>query len=322
MSSTVSVSTSVADRELAASRKQCRDIARSHYENFVVASVLLPRRMRQPFYDVYAFCRAADDAADESASTAAANEALASFRISIANIYSGGEVTGPFVALAETVRRFHLPRKPFDDLLDAFVQDQTVHRYRDESMLLDYCCRSANPVGRIVLALGGCDTESHFRLSDDICTGLQLANFWQDVTRDFAIGRVYLPESVMHRHGFDAAVLAETITHSRPTPACVRDAIAEQCDRARGRLRRGRTLVATVPRWLAADVELFVRGGLATLDAIARIQYDVLRYRPKVSKRKQAWLVASTFVRGVMGRPHGNGTGDEAIAPVTGGSHQ
>ncbi len=132
---------------LAVSRELCREIACSHYENFVVASVLLPRQMRQPFYDVYAFCRAADDAADESASTAAAYALLENFRSSVTSIYGGGAVSGQFVALADTVRRFRLPRQPFDDLLDAFVQDQTVHRYHDEPSLLDYCRRSANPVG-------------------------------------------------------------------------------------------------------------------------------------------------------------------------------
>lgn len=262
----------------------------------MVASVLLPRRMRQPFYDIYAFCRAADDAADESATPAEARTSLANFRNSIGNIFSPGEVSGQFLALADTVRQFNLPRKPFDDLLDAFVQDQSVHRYQDETALLDYCCHSANPVGRMVLALGGCHTAEHARLSDEICTALQLVNFWQDVTRDYAIGRIYLPAEVMQRHGFDESLIADTIEQSRPTPACVRAAIAEQCDHTRDRFQRGHSLVALVPRWLAADVELFVLGGLATLDAIAQTNYDVLRYRPQVSKAKQAWLVARSFV--------------------------
>lgn len=258
--------------------------------------------MRQPFYDVYAFCRMADDAADESVSSAAAMTSLASFRNSIASIYSSGEVTGPFIALADTVRRFGLPRQPFDDLLDAFVQDQSVHRYHDEPSLLDYCRRSANPVGRIVLAMAGCDSEEATRRSDEICTGLQLANFWQDVTCDYSIGRIYLPTSVMHRHGFDESLIAETLDRGQPTPSCIRDAIAEQCERARGGLDRGRALVSLVPRWLAADVELFALGGLATLDAIAKAKYDVLRYRPRVSRRVQGWLLARTFVRGLTSR--------------------
>lgn len=290
------------DSELADSRRLCREIACSHYENFVVASVLLPRPMRQPFYNVYAFCRAADDAADESITPAAARTSLEHFRSSIADIYSGSEVSGQFLALADTVRQFDLARKPFDDLLDAFVQDQSVHRYRDEPELLNYCCRSANPVGRIVLAMGGCLTAEHARLSDDVCTGLQLANFWQDVTRDYAIGRIYLPATAMQRHGFDESMIAETITRSRPTPPCIRAAIAEQCDRARDRFQRGRSLVAIVPRWLAADIELFVLGGLATLDAIAKTNYDVLRQRPQVSKAKQAWLIARTWIGGMTKR--------------------
>ncbi len=281
--------------ELTASRKLCRTIARSHYENFVVASVLLPRQMRQPFYDIYAFCRAADDAADDSASPETARESLAEFRRSIANVFDFEEVSGQFVALAATVQRFRLPRRPFDDLLDAFVQDQTVQRYDDESSLLHYCRRSANPVGRIVLAMGGCDCDEQVRLSDEICTALQLANFWQDIRRDYAIGRIYLPASVMQRHGFDETLLADTIDHTRATPQCVRTAIANQCDQARERFHRGRALIGLVPRWLAADIELFILGGLATLDAIAKSKYDVLRHRPRVSKRTQAWLVARTF---------------------------
>ncbi|TWT64706.1 All-trans-phytoene synthase [Allorhodopirellula solitaria] len=260
--------------------------------------------MRQPFFDVYAFCRTADDAADESASPAEATEALAKFRRSIAGLFDGGEVAGPFLALAVTVRRFDLPRKPFDDLLDAFVQDQSVHRYSDESQLWDYCRRSANPVGRLVLAMAGCDSDEHYCLSDEICTALQLANFWQDVGRDYAIGRIYLPESVMQRHGFDESVIANTIERAQPTPGRVREAIAEQCDCARDRFERGRPLARIVPPWLAADIDLFALGGLATLDAIAKLDYDVLQHRPQVPKRTQAGFVMRALMRRLTAWSH------------------
>ncbi len=150
--------------------------------------------------------------------------------------------------------------------------------------------------------MAGCDTAEHVRLSDEICTALQLANFWQDVTRDYSIGRIYLPATVMQRHGFDESLIADTIDRGRPTPSCVRDAIAEQSDRTRASFDRGRALVAIVPRWLAADIELFTLGGVATLDAIAKSKYDVLRHRPRVSKRVQGWLIARTFIRGLTTR--------------------
>ncbi|MCM2373380.1 squalene synthase HpnC [Aporhodopirellula aestuarii] len=283
--------------QLAASRRQCRDIARSHYENFLVGSLLLPRRMRQPFFDVYAFCRTADDLADESESAAVASASLAKYRDCLARIYDDQNVEGLFIALADTIRQFRLPRQPFDDLLDAFVQDQTVHRYHDEDSLLKYCARSANPVGRLVLAMGESDSDENVRLSDEICTALQLANFWQDVARDYAIGRIYLPATVMTDHGFDETLIEQTIKTGQSTPRCFRDAIASQCARTRERFERGRTLPAKLPKWLAADIELFIHGGLATLDAIERIDCDVLRRRPTVSKGKQAYLFARALLR-------------------------
>jgi len=288
--------------QITASRRQCRLIARAHYENFLVASVLLPRAMRQSFYHLYAFCRTADDLADESANSADALAGIAEYREQIRRVFEGGELNGIFIALAQTVEQFSLPRQPFDDLLDAFVDDQSVNRYRDEAQLLNYCRRSANPVGRLVLGLAaadsaGCDDETNRRLSDEICTGLQLANFWQDVARDYQIGRIYLPQSVMRRHGFDESDLRSTIDQQNPTPAPVRAAIAEQCAIARTKFESGKALIGRVPSWLAADVELFIGGGLATLDAIERINHDVLRQRVRVSKWRQAWMVGRVFFR-------------------------
>ncbi|TWU01624.1 squalene synthase HpnC [Neorhodopirellula pilleata] len=288
--------------QVAASSRECRRIARGHYENFLVASVLLPRSMRQPFYHLYAFCRTADDLADESPTPEAALAGIAEFREQIRRVFEGGELKGIFIALAQTVGRFDLPRKPFDDLLDAFVDDQSIHRYRDETELLNYCRRSANPVGRLVLALAAvesadCVDENNLRLSDQVCTGLQLANFWQDVARDYRIGRIYLPQTVMQRHGFDETALQSTLQHQRPTPTAVRAAIAEQCVIARNKFDSGRPLIGRVPSWLAADIELFIRGGLATLDAIERIDYDVLRKRVRVGKLRQAWLVGRVLIR-------------------------
>lgn len=289
---------------LANSRKECKRIATSHYENFLVASVLLPRSLRQPFFDVYAFCRTADDVADESPDVETAIDGIAEYRTQIGRIYEGAPVSGIFIALAETIGELKLPRKPFDDLLDAFVQDQSIDRYDDESQLIDYCQRSANPVGRLVLAMAQCDNEENVQLSDQVCTGLQLANFWQDVARDFQIGRIYLPSSIMSRFGFDEEMIRVGVS-TRTTATPVKKAIAHQCAEARKRFTAGLPLIEKVPPWLAADVELFIRGGLATLNEIEKTGYDVLRQRVRVGKLHQAWMVGRilfkrTFTRGSL----------------------
>jgi phytoene/squalene synthetase len=152
--------------------------------------------------------------------------------------------------------------------------------------LLDYCRRSANPVGRMVLCLGGCLNDENASLSDQICSGLQLANFWQDVARDFGIGRVYLPADEMSRWHVTEAMLEES-----SAPTALRQLLASECNRAEQFLRSGLRLASCVPRWLASDVKLFAHGGLATLEAIRRIDFDVLRVRPVVSKWRQLGLV-------------------------------
>lgn len=321
----------ISTEQLSKARKHTRRIARSHYENFLVGSALLPRHMRQAFFDLYAFCRTADDWADESASPDQAVSGLEDYRRRIAGLFttpidaplaSGlgqrGELAKPpdsqevswlFTALADTVSRFQLPRQPFDDLLDAFMQDQTVRRYRDEVELQEYCRRSANPVGRLILAMAGCDSAENVRLSDEICSALQLANFWQDMARDYAADRIYLPGSVMRKHGFDESRIAATIQQRRKTPACIRAALAQECERARAGFERGRAIVHHVPRWLAADLELFLRGGFGTLDAIERIDFDVLRHRPVVSKTQQAYWLTHTWLRTIFNRSRRRGGG-------------
>lgn len=287
-------------RRQAAGLKKARaataKIAKSHYENFLVASVLLPRRLRQPFYDVYAFCRIADDLADESPTPQIATKRLADFQRQLDAAFAGSPDSDLFVALADTAIAFDLPKTPFDDLLAAFRQDQVKTRYDDHAELADYCRRSANPVGRIVLMLGGVKDAESIALSDQICTGLQLANFWQDVARDHAIGRIYLPESDRNEFGVTEAMIAEGIAN-RATPAPVRELIRFQCDRAEGYFRRGLPLAGRVPGWLAADVRLFAHGGLATLAAVRRIDFDVLRVRPKVGKATQMMMLARAAAR-------------------------
>jgi len=310
---------------LTASRRWTRRLARSRRENFVVVSMLLPRRMRQPFYDLYAFCRTADDVADESKNDAEAIERLAEYRRWIDFVFSAIETAGDetvghgaaktrrdpdrsvaavagirwpagtpalFPAFADTVARYRLPKRPLDDLLDAFVADQHHRPYPTLDALLQYCRCSADPVGRLILSLGGCLDEETAVLSDSICTGLQLVNFWQDVRRDASIGRIYVPLEIMDRFGWTASDLRHAIAENRPTPPEIRQAIAHLCEDARTRLQSGLPLAGLVPRWLANDVRLFAHGGLATVAAIEAIDFDVLRQRPVVPRRTQLRLVA------------------------------
>src|SRR4051794_22415222 len=179
---------------LSQARAYCARLTHGHYENFSVVSWLLPRRLHRPFHSVYAYCRWADDLADETGGGPRALELLRWWKRQLLRCYEG-EATHPvFIALLPTIRAFRIPPRPFLDLLFAFEQDQLVKRYPSYEQLLDYCRCSANPVGRLVLYLCGLFTPERAELSDRVCTGLQLANFWQDVARDWDIGRVYLPE--------------------------------------------------------------------------------------------------------------------------------
>lgn len=268
----------------------CRKIATGQYENFLVASAFLPKKMRQPFYNIYAFCRTADDIADLSPSSEIAKNELIRWREMLRACFEGDASEPIFVALRDTAAKFSLPMAPFDDLLTAFLQDQVKTRYETFAELIQYCRYSANPVGRIVLQLAGVDSDRNFVLSDSICTGLQLANHWQDVARDYQAGRVYLPSEDLNRFDID---VRELFTQSQR--GAFRDLIMFQCDRARGFLRDGLPLAEHVPSWLANDVRLFAHGGLATLDEIAGIDHDVLSRRPVVSKSKQVRLMVAAF---------------------------
>ncbi len=180
---------------LARGRRYCRRLARRHYENFTVASLLLPRYLRQHFYNIYAYCRWADDLADEAGDPRRAMDLLGWWEKQLHGCYRGQWSHPVFVALGDTIRKFNIPPDPFVNLLVAFRQDQQVTRYETFDHLLNYCRYSANPVGRLILHLGECGTAEREVLADSICTGLQLANFWQDVARDWDRGRIYLPLS-------------------------------------------------------------------------------------------------------------------------------
>jgi len=269
----------------------CKRLALSHYENFLVASVFLPRPMRQPFYNVYAFCRTADDIADETADPVVATNELRRWQNLLASCRDGHSSEPIFVALGDTIRRFDLSIEPFDNLLRAFLRDQTETRYESFHELLAYCRWSADPVGRIVLRLAAADSPENVRWSDSICTGLQLANHWQDVGRDLQSGRVYLPLEDLRRFGLDVNDLRN---HQHRDRLC--ELVRFQTDRAEGYLRAGMPLADSVPSWLAKEIRLFIHGGLATLEQIRRVGYDVIRKRPTVSRWQQMRLVTAAFL--------------------------
>ncbi len=273
-------------------RAYTRWLARIHYENFHVVSLLLPRRLHQDFYNVYAFCRWADDLGDEIGDAARSLELLGWWREELAGMYAGRVRHPVFVALRETVQRHRLPEEPFADLIRAFVQDQKVTRYATVAELLDYCRYSANPVGRLVLRLCGYSDPERQRLSDATCTGLQLANFWQDVTVDWEKGRLYMPLEVLERHG----VSIDDIARRRMSPA-FGAAMEELVGLARGFFEEGLPLSRMVDRRLAVDLELFSRGGLKVLDKIEKQGYDVLRRRPVVSRLERVSLLVGTLAR-------------------------
>jgi squalene synthase HpnC len=277
---------------LAESFAYCRSLAQSHYENFVVASRLLPHRLRQHFANVYAFCRWADDLADETGDAGQSLALLDWWQNELGECYAGQAAHPVFIALDHTIREFDIPPEPFNALLSAFRQDQHIHRYQTFDDLLDYCRRSANPVGRLVLYLGEVHEEPLGELSDFICTGLQLANFWQDVAADWRRGRIYVPLEDCRRYGYDEADFAEGVCN--PT---FQRLMAFQVERAEEWLRMGLPLVGRLPGWLAGDIWLIAQGGLKVLKKIRAVEFDVWSRRPKVSRWDQVWLLGGYLAR-------------------------
>jgi squalene synthase HpnC len=274
-------------------RAWCQRLAESHYENFHVATWFLPKRLRPHFHAIYAYCRVSDDLGDEVGDTGAALALLDLWGAELDACYRGEARHPVFVALAETVRICDIPKEPFADLLVAFRQDQTVTRFRTMPDVLDYCRYSANPVGRIVLYACGYRDDERFALSDQTCSALQLANFWQDVRVDYAKGRIYLPLEDMERFGVREADIAQ----DRCTPQ-FRQLMRYEVDYARRMFHRGLPLIGKVDPDLATDIDLFSRGGLEILRAVERRKYDVLSARPAISKPRKAALL----LRALAGR--------------------
>ncbi|AUA58562.1 Dehydrosqualene synthase [Achromobacter spanius] len=267
-----------------------------HYENFPVASLLLPRRLRGAVTDIYRFARAADDIADEGSATDEERLAqLAAYRTELHRIGAEPGNTPPpglppladiFTPLARTIARHQLPITPFYDLLSAFEQDITVKRYEDYATLADYCTRSANPVGRLMLHLFDASSPRDVAESDAICTGLQLVNFWQDVRVDWHKQRVYLPQEDLRRHG----VTEDDLAACRLTPQW-RELMAFQVERTRALLHFGAPLARRLPGRIGLELRLVVQGGLRVLERIEASSYDVFMNRPELGAKDWAIML-------------------------------
>ncbi len=268
-----------------------RRLATSHYENFNVVSWLLPRRLHQHFYNLYAYCRWADDLGDEVSDPQKAMALLNDWDRELRDCYAG-EVSHPvFIALRETISALDIPIEPFSDLLIAFRQDQTVRRYATWNDVFEYCRYSANPVGRMVLYLCGYRDAHRQGLSDATCTALQLANFWQDVSRDLEKGRINIPLEALAAHGLTEDDIVQRRFDAR-TVSLMKDLVA----RTRQLFAEGMPLARSVDPSLRVDIEMFSRGGLAVLEAIEAIGYNTLQRRPSIPKSKQLSLLLRAVV--------------------------
>jgi squalene synthase HpnC len=278
---------------LAEAQAWCKHLATTHYENFHVATFFLPGALRPHFHSVYAFCRTSDDLGDEVADTTTATRLLAEWRAMLHECFTNPAASRHpvFVALQPTIAQHQIPIEPFDDLISAFEQDQVYTHHESLATLEQYSRYSANPVGRLVLLLNGYRAEELMQLSDDICTALQLANFYQDIIEDRARKRRYIPADAMVRFG----VSDDQLT-ARHFDANVRAMMQFLVADARTRLVRGSRIVSLVNRDLATTLQLFVNGGHAILDAIVAQDYDTLKSRPVVTKTAKLRLLADAFL--------------------------
>jgi squalene synthase HpnC len=271
----------------------CKTLATTHYENFHVATFFLPTQLRPHFHSVYAFCRTSDDLGDEVADTATATRLLSEWRAMLHECFATPALSRHpvFVALQPTIAQRSLPMQPFDDLISAFEQDQVYTHHASFATLEEYSRYSANPVGRLVLLVCGYTSDELMQLSDEICTGLQLANFYQDIVEDAERGRRYIPADAMERFGVSNEQLL-----ARHFDANVRAMMQFLVDDARARLIRGQRIVTLVDAELAATLSLFVKGGLAILDAIAAQDYNTLKARPVVTKVAKLKLLGGALL--------------------------
>lgn len=268
----------------------CERLARSHYENFPVGSVLVPKRLRRHFYSIYAFARIADDFADEAYGESYTQherlELIDQWRLMLSESIAGRPKHPVFVALAQTQAQFDLPVGLFDDLLSAFSQDVTVRRYESVDQLLDYCRRSANPIGRLILLLFGSRDEQFFRWSDDICTALQLANHWQDVAVDLDKDRIYLPDEDLSHFGLAVGDLIQRNSSER-----FRQLIQFEVTRTREMFERGKPLCTAVGGRLGLELRAVWLGGVRILERIEQNSYDVFSQRPVITSADKVRII-------------------------------
>jgi phytoene synthase len=277
----------------------CEHVARTHYENFPVGSMLVGKGLRKHFYSIYAFARIADDFADEGYDERYGEaERLAwldQWGGKLRAAYEGRAAHPVFLALSHTAGLYNLPITLFDDLLSAFRQDVTVRRYNSYHELLDYCRRSANPVGRLILLLFGYrDPELHSR-SDDICTALQLANHWQDLRIDLDKNRVYLPVEDMLRFGITAETLEQDCTSER-----FRALMTMEVERARALFKQGKPLCTAVRGRLGLELRAVWLGGMKILTRIERAGYDVFNNRPRITSSDKVQILMRALRRGAF----------------------
>ena len=271
---------------LKAAEEYTAQLAKRHYENFTVATYLLPAKLRQHFYNIYAYCRWADDLGDEIGDPAKSLELLDWWRDELRQCYAGDATHPVFVALRNTIKSFDIPISPFSDLVTAFCQDQTVRRYATWDGVLGYCQYSANPVGRLVLYLGGYADAERQTLSDFTCTALQLANFWQDVKRDLKKDRIYIPMDALGDCGISQSDLFAHVFDDRYVRL-----MQILVTRTREMFHKGLPLAQSLDPALRIDIELFSRCGLAVLDAIESIGYNTLQQRPVLSSATKLKLL-------------------------------
>jgi squalene synthase HpnC len=260
-----------------------------HYENFPVASVLLPARLRPAVEVIYAFARSADDIADEGdAAPHERIEALEAYERELDRIEQEQPPDGElFVSLAATAREYHLPIQPLRDLLSAFKQDVSTTRYATFVDLMDYCRRSADPVGRVMLHLYGETNPRSLRDSDAICSALQLINFWQDVAIDWKKNRIYLPQEDLQRFGVTVGHLEQAKVDD-----AWRELMRSEVDRTRAMILGGAPLALRLPGRIGWELRLVVQGGLRILERIEAVDYDVFRQRPQLGPAdwmRMAW---------------------------------
>ncbi len=290
-----------------AARRWCRTLATSHYENFSVLSSLVPERLRDDFAAVYAFCRWADDLGDEFGDTERALELLVWWRRQLDLCYDNQPEHPVFVALRPTIEQFDLPRQPFDELIRAFEQDQRVRRYETWEQLLGYCRLSADPVGRLVLMLGGAPrTAEYFGPSDAICTALQLTNHLQDVKRDLLErDRIYLPADLIMSHDFEDRMRRSAQQGWAVDRAFLpefRGVVRTCVGRTWELYERGETLLPKLDATLRPIVRLLMSGGAHVLRMIELWNYETALHRPKLSKGRRVALVAEAWIGARLGR--------------------